>query len=181
MLWHDFSQCWAQTACASTFLSGVGGILQGLGSIAAFVAIAISLLALDRQRRTDERQRSTEHYREVDEMYFQLLCLVLHEPKLGKPAQAMADPLVAEKYPAYAFMMWNFLETVSDRCDGDAELEVTWQRVLETEGLLHKAWFNDAKNREPFKDSFVTFMNAGGFPNFRNASPMRGQFALNTP
>src|SRR6266700_2783349 len=57
------------------------------------------------------------YYAELDRVYFELLKIALEQPYLADFA-AMPDPSRQREYDAYAFMVWNFLETVFDRCQG---------------------------------------------------------------
>jgi hypothetical protein len=56
------------------------------------------------------------------------------------------------KYEIYAFISWNFCETIIDK--GDAELMKTWLVVIETENSLHRKWFDNPENSTKFKESF---------------------------
>jgi hypothetical protein len=63
-------------------------------------------------------------------------------------------------------MMWNFIETIYDRCDGRPDLERTWQPIIEVEGVNHLEWLVSAQNRAKFKDKFISFLGRGGFVRF---------------
>jgi hypothetical protein len=56
------------------------------------------------------------------------------------------------KYEIYAFITWNFCETIIDK--GDVELMKTWFVVIETENSLHRKWFDNPENSAKFKESF---------------------------
>ena len=56
------------------------------------------------------------------------------------------------KYEIYAFISWNFCETIFDK--GDVELMKTWSVVIDTENTLHRKWFNNPENKNKFKESF---------------------------
>jgi hypothetical protein len=83
------------------------------------------------------------HYSELDNMYNTLLGKVVEQPALRKVAAAPpADGSdLAIRYDAYAYMMWNFLETLHDRCLDDANLRATWAPVIGVEFAIHAAWF----------------------------------------
>src|SRR5690606_30478401 len=73
------------------------------------------------------------------------------------PPETGADERSPEdraRYRIYAGMVWNFLETVEDRCAKDPALELTWYPVLLVEKRRHMAWMRDAGNAELFKESF---------------------------
>ena len=71
------------------------------------------------------------YYAELDRVYFDLLKIGLEHPDL-LDFPASPDPSKAREYDAYAFMVWNFLETVYDRCQGWSKrrLRETWYPVI---------------------------------------------------
>jgi hypothetical protein len=62
------------------------------------------------------------------------------------------------QYEAYAFICWNFIETIYDR--GDDELFITWMPALKAETQLHNSWFYMPENQGKFKDAFKNFVKA---------------------
>lgn len=58
------------------------------------------------------------------------------------------------KYCSYAYMMWNFLETIYDfeSKKKNSSLGNIWEPVLIEENKLHYRWFLD--NRRLFRKSF---------------------------
>ena len=101
------------------------------------------------------------YYAELDRVYFDLLKLGLEHPDL-LDFPATRDPVKAREYDAYAFMVWNFIETVYDRCQGwtKRRLRETWYPVIAAENARHRAWFNLPQNRSKFKDPFCRFIDA---------------------
>ena len=99
------------------------------------------------------------YYAELDRVYFELLKIALERPYL-RATLPPADPARASEYEAYAFMVWNFLETVVDRCDGTSNptLRETWYPIVATESALHRAWFDAPENRRKFKERFCRFI-----------------------
>jgi hypothetical protein len=106
-------------------------------------------------------------YSELDRIYLDLLKLALELPHLRTP-QPIAnrdeialqfdydpypgDPIDTQEqrsakarkisqYDAYAFMVWNFIETIHDRCQDYPELLGTWATVVAAENRLHRGWF----------------------------------------
>jgi hypothetical protein len=59
-------------------------------------------------------------------------------------------------------MVWNFVETVYDRCQGWSRrrLRETWYPVIAAETAQHRAWFNRQENRRKFKEPFCRFIDA---------------------
>jgi hypothetical protein len=99
------------------------------------------------------------YYAELDRVYFDLLKIALERPYL-LASPPPSDPAQACEYDAYAFMVWNFVETVVDRCEGraNARLRETWYPIVATESALHRAWFERPENRRKFKESFRAFI-----------------------
>ena len=99
------------------------------------------------------------YYAELDRVYFDLLKIALERPYLRAPTPP-TDPIKASEYDAYAFMVWNFLETVVDRCERASPLlRDTWYPVVATESALHRAWFDVRENRTRFKERFCRFID----------------------
>lgn len=142
--------------------------LEALGMAAdfltAFMAVAAILVSVGAFR----RQIASEHYGEIDKIYFDLLHIRVMRPDLGR-CDRRPDGSFPEGYDAFAFMMVNFLETILDRCDGDRELERTWQPIIEIETINHLAWLNEPENQAKFKRAFLEFLAAGGFHKHRRS------------
>ena len=101
------------------------------------------------------------YYAELDRVYFELLKLGLEHPDL-LDYPASRNPAKAREYDAYAFMVWNFVETVYDRCQGwtKRRLRETWYPVIAAENARHRDWFNLPENRRKFKEPFCRFIDA---------------------
>ena len=97
-----------------------------------------------------------EHYTELDRLYFDIVALRMAHPHLGDPDLIRRLNLEqrterALRYDSYALLIWNFIETIFDRCKQRDLLE-TWKPILDHEGELHCEWF--ARNLNKFKLSF---------------------------
>jgi hypothetical protein len=127
-------------------------IATALGSIGIVLTLFYSAWSF----RTTLREG---YYAELDRVYFELLKIGLERPYL-RASLPPADPARASEYEAYAFMVWNFLETVVDRCDGTSHpsLAETWYPIIATESALHRAWFEAPENRRRFKERFCRFI-----------------------
>jgi hypothetical protein len=130
-----------------------GVIATALGSIGIILTLLYSGYSFARTLRES-------YYAELDRVYFELLKIGLERPYLRGPTPP-TEPDRAAEYDAYAFMVWNFLETIVDRCDGpgNAGLRETWYPVVATECELHRAWFDVRENRRKFKDRFCAFID----------------------
>jgi hypothetical protein len=128
-------------------------LATGLGSLGIVLTLFYSAWSF----RTTLRE---SYYAELDRVYFELLRIGLERPYL-RASLPPADPDRASEYEAYAFMIWNFLETVVDRCDAakNPSLRETWFPIIATEGALHRAWFDVPENRRKFKEPFCQFID----------------------
>jgi hypothetical protein len=129
-----------------------GVIATALGSIGIVLTLFYSAYSFTTTLRES-------YYAELDRVYFELLRIALERPYL-RASSPPTDPLKASEYDAYAFMVWNFLETVVDRCErASPVLRETWYPVVATECALHRAWFDALENRPKFKDRFRRFID----------------------
>lgn len=113
------------------------------------------------------RIRTAAFYSELDKFYADLLRIAIERPHLRQPhriasddevfnadyvaypAPASADPAeiaarqrLCTEYDAYAFMVWNFIETIHDRCDEfPDDLLGTWATIVAAENRIHRGWF----------------------------------------
>ena len=112
------------------------------------------------------------YYAELDRVYFDLLQIGLEHPEL-LDFPTRPDPSKAREYDMYAFMVWNFVETVFDRCQGwtKRRLRETWYPVIAAENARHRAWFNVPENRRKFKEPFRRFIDAHYPAPVRPSSP----------
>ena len=138
----DIVTAWTKAEVVATALGSIGIVLTLFYSAWSF--------------RTTLREG---YYAELDRVYFELLKIGLERPYL-RASLPPADPARASEYEAYAFMVWNFLETVVDRCEGTSNrsLRETWYPIVATESALHRAWFDLPENRGKFKERFRQFI-----------------------
>ena len=128
-------------------------IVEALGS----VSIALTLFYSVWSFRTTLRD---SYYAELDRVYFDLLKIGLEDPDL-LDFPVTRDPAKAREYDAYAFMVWNFIETIYDRCQGwtKRRLRETWYPIIAAENARHRAWFDLPENRRKFKEHFCRFID----------------------
>jgi hypothetical protein len=131
-----------------------GVIANALGSI----GIVLTLFYLVWSFTTTLRD---SYYAELDRVYFELLKIGLERPDL-LTFPTSPNAAKAREYDAYAFMVWNFVETVFDRCQGwsNRRLRETWYPIIAAENAVHRAWFDLPENRCKFKERFVRFIDA---------------------
>ncbi len=79
-------------------------------------------------------------------MYLEIQKLVIEHPHLGDPAALSSDaanPEHVTQYDAFAFVVWNFIESIYDFTGNseDPRLTETWQCIIDHEGERHVRWF----------------------------------------
>jgi hypothetical protein len=134
----------------ATFWTAVGAAAQASAAVMAAAAVLYSITTFSRSLRIS-------HYTEVDRLYFELLKLRFGRPHVLQPALAKS-PEQQVDYDTYAFMVWNFLETIYDRCESDHTLWDTWHPILLEEAKAHHTWFLDPKNQGKFKRGFNSYV-----------------------
>jgi hypothetical protein len=111
---------------------------------ATVISAAAAVFALLHAARSFRKSVNNAHYTELDSMYLELLKVVIDRPYLRQPDAIYKNPWVdsvhVREYDVYARMIWNFLETVADRCQDDRTLKDTWYPVIQDEGSVHRRW-----------------------------------------
>ena len=136
----------------ATFWTSVGAIAQGFASLLGLIALIYSI-------RSFRKALEASHYAELDRIYAELLTKAIDKPYLRQP-QAIGDPGQAMEYDTYAFMVWNFLETIVDRCEKDKALCATWYPIIDAENRIHREWFDRPQHRTKFKAEFHAFVHS---------------------
>ncbi|HEX5719155.1 MAG TPA: hypothetical protein VF179_23535 [Thermoanaerobaculia bacterium] len=137
----------------STMWTAFGAIAQGVASIFAIAALIYSMT-------TFRKSLMLSHYGELDRMYFDILNIVMAHPEFANP-KSLENGRDKAQYDAYAFMVWNFLETIYDRCGETQHLRLTWCPVMEYEASLHRDWLDRPENARKFKQKFLQFVHGG--------------------
>jgi hypothetical protein len=111
---------------------------------ATVVSAAAAVLALLHAARSFRKSVNNINYTELDNLYLELLKMAIDKPYLRQPDSIYRNPQLKtnqeREYDIYARMIWNFLETIADRCDNDRGLKDTWHPVIQDEGSVHKQW-----------------------------------------
>jgi hypothetical protein len=105
------------------------------------------------------KQEQMRFYAQLDAIYLDIQKLVIQHPFLARPDEPRtADQEV--QYQAFAFIVWNFLESIDDYCTEltggkpSSFLKDTWDGVKKYEAVLHARWFQDPKSEGKFKPTF---------------------------
>lgn len=111
-----------------------------------------------------ELNKKEKIYTDIDSLYFQLLKIGMENPNyrdinwtayyIEKIKVAPNDDKI-KGYESYAFMVWNFCETIYDKNNGIND--ETWKPIWELESNMHAAWFRHSDNKKKFKETFRKF------------------------
>jgi hypothetical protein len=130
-----------------------------LTAVSILIAVFVGIISQRNFRRTLKDgaiAQESAYYSELDRFYSEILKAALDTPHLRTPAKiaddadarlrdylpfADGDPDKLAQYDTYAYMVWNFIETVHDRCVEDPKLQETWKPVIRAEDALHRGWF----------------------------------------
>lgn len=126
------------------------------------IATTLAIFALLYSMRTYRKTMQVVHYGEIDKMYFEILKEALNKPHVVRKNFMRNEEQVVE-YDIYAFIVWNFLESIYDRCMLDADLQKTWFPIIEAERAIHLEWIQKPENRTKFKAEFLNFIDKGNF------------------
>lgn len=133
-----------------------------ISSIMGIIATTLAIFALIYSMRTYRKTMQIVHYGEIDKMYFEILKEALAKPHLVRKNIERSSEQEVE-YDIYAFIVWNFLESIYDRCMLDTDLQKTWFPIIEAERKIHLAWIQEHDNRTKFKTEFLSFIEKGTF------------------
>jgi hypothetical protein len=129
----------AVTALATIALTGVTAVLA--------YGIPLEL----RRARRDERFL---FYAQLDKTYFDIQKMLMEKPYLSNRPELRRTKEEEYEYDAFAFIVWNFLESIFDYSEQDEFLMETWECIFKHEARLHLEWFLREENRPKFKDRF---------------------------
>jgi hypothetical protein len=135
------------------------------------IGIPLTIRASTREREESSQrfleQEQDSFYAQLDSTYLQIQKLIIEHPHLGDPEKLLEDPAAPPQqlvqYDAFAFIVWNFIESIYDftRESGDVRSEMlsnTWACILEYEGTRHAVWFARPENQRKFKRSFRDYI-----------------------
>lgn len=130
----------------------IANIAIALGTIILAFGIPWSLVS-------NRRAVRDTFYSTLDSTYFEIQKLIIEHPHLSQPNAAKTHEQKVQ-YDAFAFLTWNFIESISDYSERDPVLRATWDCILVYEVNLHKEWFQNPANRKKFKEKFQTMVKA---------------------
>jgi len=126
--------------------------------VTLLLALGVPLTILDSSKKAREQEQD-QFYAQLDGMYLEIQKLVIEHPHLGDPTALSSDAAKPEhvmQYDAFAFVVWNFIESIYDftRNSEDPRLTETWQCIIDYEGERHVRWFVQPQNVPKFKPAF---------------------------
>jgi hypothetical protein len=136
-----------------------------IANVGTLLAIPISVwfyIASKRSDKSAELDAWDRFYTILDEQYSDILRLVIERPYLSDQAQTRTAKQELE-YQAFAFMVWNFIESIYDYCYQDEGLSESWHPVLVLESAKHASWFADPRSRLGFKHRFTAYIDNNGY------------------
>ncbi len=106
------------------------------------------------------KDKTHSNYDVFDATYLDILKTGMDNPEFRNPTYTKNYKNLADneriRYETYAFICWNFCETIVDK--GDKNLMKTWGVVIEAENALHRTWFDSPENKSKFKEEFITYI-----------------------
>ncbi len=96
-------------------------LIGGFAMIGAIFTLYMNQTQLEATLDEFRESNQLTHYAELDRLYFDLLRLAVQHPHLRNP-DSIDDPVQKRQYDAYAYMVWNFIETVIDRVEMEKAL-----------------------------------------------------------
>jgi hypothetical protein len=128
-----------------------GFVVDSLSAILAAIAILLYIIFW-------YKEKTSTNYDIFDSLYLDLLKTGLEFPRFRNKNETIiyqekfqGNELI--QYDIYAYISWNFIETILDK--GDDNLMVTWLPAIKLEASLHEKWFFQPENQLKFKPLFV--------------------------
>jgi hypothetical protein len=145
------------------FMNRVSGAIIALANIVMAVGTVVLALGIPWSIRSGAREQRDTFYATLDQFYFRILRLEIEHPHLSVSNYAGKSAEQISQYEAFAFIVWNFLESVVDYSKDEPLLVATWDGVIRYEAGRHWKWFAKPENRLKFKKAFVEHIEDGGF------------------
>jgi hypothetical protein len=139
----------------ATFWTAFGAIATGVAALLGVIALIYTISGF-------RKSLKESHYTSLDGMYMTILQMTLERPYLKAPA-LLSTEVQQNEYDTFAYILWNFLESIYDHCQKDPDLQATWYPTIHAESLIHLAWLETPANRSKFKEAFHLFIAEGRF------------------
>ena len=143
--------------------------LQIIQVITALISACLASTALLYSMVAYTKNLKVSHYNELDKAYQTVLTFAFNNMYLVKH-ELIVTQEQQEKYDIYAFMVWNFLEAIYDKCMKDKHLKETWEPIMRVEGRLHYKWLMREDNSDKFKPILYKYVNELLYPQENGAN-----------
>jgi hypothetical protein len=157
---------WGFLTTSHDEILAIANVFIALGTIVLALGIPYAIKDAGRE------QRDT-FYATLDRTYFEIQKLIIDHPHLAEPDLADKTPAQIVQYDAFAFIVWNFVESIYDYSKQEKELAVTWECILKYESAKHAEWFRKPENHPKFKNAFVEYIEGTGVLDLKSPSARR--------
>ena len=138
-------------------------VLAALTGVLA-VGVPLAIRGATEESKQFYEQERVRFYAQLDSIYLEIQKLIIQYPFLGNP-NAPRDGDQEIQYRAFAFIVWNFIESIHDYTNEEMDLakhdrkedslvHATWECIMKHEGMLHAEWFANKENEGKFKHAF---------------------------
>jgi hypothetical protein len=148
-------ELWRFLAADYDRVLAIANVVIALGTIVLAFGIPYTI-------REASRQERDTFYATLDRTYFDIQKLQIDYPHLGLSDRDTKTPEQITQYNAFAFIVWNFIETIYDYSKEEKPLATTWKCILQYEAQKHAAWFLNPENHPKFKPEFIDYVQKSG-------------------
>lgn len=128
-------------------------LVTALSTVALTVATGVLAYGVPMELKRARRDERYLFYAQLDRTYFEIQKLLMEKPYLANHTMKRTREQEHE-YDAFAFIVWNFLESIFDYSEQDKFLLETWDCIFKYEARRHLEWFRREENHEKFKERF---------------------------
>ena len=130
------------------FFGALGGMGDAVGGVIGASALLYSMMVY-------KESLMLSHYSELDATYAGLLEKCIEHPHFVSE-DAERDPTEKIQDDMYAFMVWNFIETIVDRCQNNKTLSETWSPIIAVEAKKTMPGSFGPRTKTNLKNRFAT-------------------------
>jgi hypothetical protein len=169
----------------------MGDLLTAVSLLMTLGGLLVALFQTRKAVQQSNKAVVSAHYSELDRFYNEVLAYAITHPFLRSPKLLRSDEEALKgayepfekgsekraQYDAYAHFVWNFIETVHDRCvaceslKDRANLIETWKTAIHMENRIHRGWFLNEMREEEVRA-------ATGGRDYRRADIFRREFQV---
>jgi hypothetical protein len=132
--------------------------VTALATIVLTAATAVLAYGVPKELKRARRDERYLFYAQLDRTYFEIQKLLMQKPYLSNRPDLKRTKAEEHEYDAFAFIVWNFLESIFDYSEKDDFLLETWGCIFKYEARRHLEWFRRDENHEKFKERFRKYV-----------------------